>query len=70
MPPLVTTTADHTAPAIPHADSLSADPAEWPTPARKAYRGVLAELDSWCRIHDSCKMLNSWIAEEAVRQCL
>lgn len=62
-----TITTHPTAPAIPQAP-LTGEPGEWPYAARDAHRQVVAQLDSWCRTHDELKTLNSWIAEEAVRQ--
>ena len=47
---------------------LSASPPEGPGEALSAYRQVLAQLDAWCATHDSPRALNSWVAEEAVRQ--
>jgi len=54
--------------AMPQQRSVSGRPAEWPDAARDAYRGVLAELDSWCRSHNASQELNSWVAEEAIRR--
>ena len=64
----IVTTNNQPSPAFPHSDPLSVNPAEWPDSARSAYRGVLSQLDAWSRSHDASKVLNSWIAEEAVRQ--
>lgn len=64
----LSTTTILTTPTTSQASMLAPDPTEWPDSARTAYRGVLADLDSWCRTHDSPRALNSWIAEEAVRQ--
>ena len=33
------------------------------------YRRIQRELDAWCRKHDWPSTLNSWVAEEALRQC-
>ncbi len=63
----VVITSHSTSPAIPQTP-LTGDRVEWPSEARGAHRNVLAQLDSWCRSHDESRMLNSWIAEEAVRQ--
>ena len=41
---------------------------DWSTGAKTAYGEVLGELDAWSRREDASKSLNSWIAEEAVRQ--
>ena len=62
-------TASETAPHTPVQPApLSASPPEWPGEAQSAYRQVLGQLDSWCAAHDSSRALNSWVAEEAVRQ--
>lgn len=53
--------------AIPQPE-LSGEFGDWPSAARDTHRQVVAQLDSWCRSHDELKTLNSWIAEEAVRQ--
>jgi hypothetical protein len=60
-------TSHPASPAIPQTP-LTGDPGNWPSAARNTHRQVVAQLDSWCRAHDESKMLNSWIAEEAVRQ--
>ena len=55
-------------PSIEHCHILPTNRSEWSTGARNAYREVLGELDMWSRRQDASKSLNSWIAEEAVRQ--
>ncbi|MEE4273141.1 MAG: hypothetical protein V2I67_15820 [Thermoanaerobaculales bacterium] len=67
MASVVTTTVATAAP-LPQTSALADDPNQWPSDARDAHRRVLAQLESWCRAHDSSGVLNSWIAEEAVRQ--
>ena len=48
--------------------ALPAHRGDWTTGAQNAYREVLGELDAWSRRQDASKNLNSWIAEEAIRQ--
>lgn len=48
--------------------SLPVDRAEWPDEARRAFRSVLRQLDSWCRDRNRSRHGNVWVAEEAVRQ--
>jgi len=67
MASVVTTSAAPGTP-LPQSSALADDPNQWPSDARDAHRRVLSQLESWCRAHDSSKALNSWIAEEAVRQ--
>jgi len=67
MAPMTTTIATAT-PAIEHCHLLPESRREWSSGVQNAYRGVLNELDTWCRKYDAPKGLNSWIAEEAVRR--
>ncbi len=67
MAPMTATIATAT-PAIEHCRLLPERRPEWPSGAQSAYRGVLDELDAWCRNNDAPRGLNSWIAEEAVRR--
>ncbi|MEX1312337.1 MAG: hypothetical protein AB1Z65_18100 [Candidatus Sulfomarinibacteraceae bacterium] len=53
---------------VEHAHLLPIDRGDWSSDARRAYDHVLGELDAWSRQQDASKCLNSWIAEEAVRQ--
>lgn len=55
-------------PPAEHFHLLPENRSEWSSGARDAYREVLGALDSWSRQQDESKSLNSWIAEEAVRQ--
>ncbi len=66
MAPMVVN-IERTRPVIDHNIPVD-NPAEWASGAQSAYREVLGELDRWCRTNDSPRSLNSWIAEEAVRQ--
>jgi hypothetical protein len=64
-----TATATHTIPApLRPFEPLVGHPADWPAGALAAYRSVLGELEGWCRAHDAPRLLNSWVAEEAVRR--
>ena len=63
----VTITSRPISPNIPQTP-LTGDPGNWPSAARDTRRQVVAQLDSWCRTHDASRTLNSWIAEEAIRQ--
>lgn len=56
------------APPIEHCRVLPKKRSEWSSGAQSAYREVLGELETWSWRHDSSRILNSWIAEEAVRQ--
>ena len=49
-------------------EALPADRSTWSDDADNTYREVLRELDRWCRDTGSSGILNSWVAEEAVRQ--
>jgi hypothetical protein len=49
-------------------EALPADRSTWSDDAENTYREVLGELDRWCRDTGSSGILNSWVAEEAVRQ--
>ena len=51
-------------------EGLSADRSTWSDDAEISYREVLRELDQWCRDNGSSGTLNSWVAEQAVRQTL
>jgi hypothetical protein len=51
-----------------HFHALPENMEDWSSGARNAYREVLGALDSWSSRQDASKSLNSWIAEEAVRQ--
>ncbi len=53
---------------IEHCHALPTHRGDWTSGAQNAYREVLGELDVWSRRQDSSKSLNSWIAEEAIRQ--
>ena len=55
-------------PSIEHCHILPTDRREWSSGVQNAYREVLVELDTWSRRQDASKSLNSWIAEEAIRQ--
>ena len=55
-------------PSIEHFHILPTNRCEWSSGAQNAYREVLGELDMWSRRQDGSKSLNSWIAEEAIRQ--
>ena len=55
-------------PPIEHCHFLPKSRSDWTADARDSYREVLGELDAWSRRQDSSRSLNSWIAEEAVRQ--
>jgi len=55
-------------PAIEHCLVLPNNRNEWSTAAQTAHHEILDALDAWCRKQDSPKGLNSWIAEEAIRQ--
>ena len=55
-------------PPTEHFHVLPEDRDDWSPDARHAYREVLGALDSWSRQQDASKSLNSWVAEEAVRQ--
>jgi hypothetical protein len=66
--PLMTATVEAAVQPVDHTHVLPMDRADWSAGAHRAYDQVLAELDSWSRKHDASKTLNSWIAEEAVRQ--
>ncbi len=55
-------------PAIQHCHGLPKNRSEWSSGAKSAYGEVLGELDMWSRRQDGSKSLNSWIAEEAIRQ--
>ena len=41
---------------------------EWPAAARDAYRGLLGDLNAWCRDHGRSFAGNEWVAEEGVRE--
>ena len=55
-------------PTIEHCHVLSINRSEWSSGAQNAYREILGELEAWSRRQDSPKGLNTWIAEEAIRQ--
>lgn len=67
MAPIAVSTQPFTH-TVPQSSPLSGDPSDWPFDARDTRRQVLSQLDAWCRTHDAPKTLNSWVAEEAVRQ--
>lgn len=67
MAPMITT-IEAVSPGIEHCNILPANTSEWSTGAKNAYKEVLGELDMWSRRQDASKSLNSWIAEEAIRQ--
>jgi hypothetical protein len=56
-------------PAFPQSDPRDDHTAGLPSDAITARRRIIAELDAWCRRHDSPHGLNTWIAEEAIRRC-
>lgn len=64
----MTASIETTASPIEHCQALPTNRGEWTPGAQNAYREVLGELDAWSRRLDSSKSLNSWIAEEAIRQ--
>ena len=41
---------------------------QWPSDARRAFSGVLGDLNSWCREYDWPVKSNARVAEEAVRR--
>lgn len=55
-------------PSIEHYRFLPKSRNDWSTNAQNSFREVLGELDAWSRKQDLSRSLNSWIAEEAVRQ--
>jgi len=67
MAPMAVNIATAT-PVIEHCHALPINRSEWSSGAQTAHHEVLGELDAWCRKQDSTKVLNSWIAEEAIRQ--
>jgi hypothetical protein len=64
----MTVNIESTTPVIEHCLVLPKNRNEWSSGARTAYREVLGELEVWSRRQDLSKSLNSWIAEEAIRQ--
>ncbi|MGD9252510.1 MAG: hypothetical protein PVG92_01105 [Holophagae bacterium] len=49
-------------------EALPADRSTWTDDAEDSYREVLRELDRWCRDNGGSGILNSWVAEQAIRQ--
>ena len=64
----VTTIAHAANRPVEHVHILPIDRGDWSSDARRAYDRVLGELDAWSRRQDASRSLNSWVAEEAVRQ--